>query len=340
MLSHMDRLVRILSGIQPSGFFHLGNYFGMMQRMIAYQDGHHHKISNGQLYTFIANYHALTICAPAKELRDKSLTLAGDYLALGLDPKKSIFWRQSDVPEVTELAWILSQHVSVSRLELAHSFKEKVSQGQKPRAGLFFYPVLMAADVLAFGTDIVPVGKDQTQHLEICREIARSFNRQYGQIFRIPKSDIVEDSPTIPGTDGRKMSKSYQNIICPFFEEQKLKKSIMSIRTDSSKTEQEKTNVTEMPLYQIFSLFAGDLSADELLNKFQKFGSSFQVLKEELFSRIMDEFRGAREIRRKLDDSEIHFVLEHGAQRAKEVAMPILTRVREAVGLQIPSANQ
>ncbi len=332
---------RILSGIQPSGIFHLGNYFGMMQRMIAYQNQEDSPASDGkknnQLFVFIANYHALTLKPDPEKLQQQTLEMAADYVALGLDPQKSIFWVQSDLPQIAELTWILTHHASVSRLELAHGYKDKVAQGQQATAGLFTYPILMTADILAFATNIVPVGKDQAQHLEICREIARSFNHLFGKVFTIPQADILPDQQLVVGIDGRKMSKSYQNMICPLAAENLLKKSIMSIRTDSAQL-QDKKDSSETPLFQIFSLFASTADAkDRLIEKFNQQGSSYQKIKLELFSLIMDTFAPARARRQKISKPEILEILADGSKKAKEVAQPILKKCRDACGISYRS---
>ena len=214
--------LRVLSGIQPSGSLHLGNYFGMMSRMIKYQ-------SQNELFCFIANYHGLTTLPDSKSLSSNTFNAACDFLALGLDPEKSTFWVQSDVPEVTELTWILTSLVNRGLLDRATSFKDKIGKGFRPNMGLYSYPILMAADILLFESELVPVGNDQKQHLEMTREIANKFNNLYGEIFVLPKEDILEDVKLIPGIDGQKMSKSYNNTI-PIFEERKLiRKKVMKI---------------------------------------------------------------------------------------------------------------
>lgn len=210
-------IMRVLSGIQPSGKLHLGNYFGMMKRMVDYQQEH-------ELYAFIVNYHALTTVFDAEKLREGTFNAVCDFLALGIDPNNATFWVQSDVPEVTELTWLLSNITGVGLLERAHSYKDKVAKGIAASHGLFSYPVLMAADILAFGGEIVPVGKDQKQHLEISRDIAERFNNTYGETFILPEADISKELATIPGVDGQKMSKSYNNAIEIFSDEKSLKK--------------------------------------------------------------------------------------------------------------------
>ena len=237
---------RVLSGIQPSGSLHLGNYFGMMSRMIKYQ-------SKNELFCFIANYHALTTLPDSKEISTNTFNAACDFLALGLDPEKSTFWIQSDVPEVTELTWILSSQAGVGLMDRATSYKDKIAQGLKPNMGLYSYPILMAADILLFDTEIVPVGKDQKQHLEMTRDIATRFNNTFGEALVIPKPDIQEETKLIPGIDGQKMSKSYNNTIPIFASEKNIRKRIMRIVTDTSDINDPKDKDT--PLFQLYSLF-------------------------------------------------------------------------------------
>ena len=241
---------RVLSGIQPSGKLHLGNYFGMMSRMINYQD-------ENDLFCFIVNYHALTTIKNKAELEKNTINAALDFLALGMDPDKSTFWVQSDVPQVTELTWLLSNMAGVGLMERSTSYKDKIDKGLSPHMGLFSYPVLMAADILLYGSDIVPVGKDQKQHLEITRDIAKSFNHNYGDTFIIPESKIDKNVQTIPGTDGRKMSKTYENTIDIFADEKSLKKQIMSIVTDSKGLE-DKKNPESCNIFNIFKLIASE----------------------------------------------------------------------------------
>ena len=214
--------LRVLSGIQPSGMLHLGNYFGMMSRMIHYQ-------KNNELFCFIANYHALTSSPGSEQLSINTFNAACDFLALGLDPEKSTFWIQSDVPQVTELTWILSSQVNLGLMDRSTSYKDKIARGLKPNMGLYSYPVLMAADILLFDSEIVPVGKDQKQHLEITRDIANKFNNIFGDTFKIPEPDIEKFNQLIPGIDGKKMSKSYNNTIPIFDSEKRIRKKIMKI---------------------------------------------------------------------------------------------------------------
>lgn len=238
--------LRVLSGIQPSGALHLGNYFGMMARMIKYQE-------ENELFCFIANYHAMTTLPNSQTLSSNTFNAACDFLALGLDPEKSTFWVQSDVPQVTELTWILSSHASVGLMDRATSYKDKIARGIKPNMGLYSYPVLMAADILLFDSQIVPVGKDQKQHLEMTRDMAIRFNNTFGETLIVPEPDIEKVSQLVPGIDGQKMSKSYNNTIPIFDIEKKIRKKIMKIVTDTTDVDEPKDKNT--PLFQIYSLF-------------------------------------------------------------------------------------
>src|SRR3989440_9101942 len=248
--------MRILSGIQPSGALHIGNYFGMMRPAIALQ-------AEGEAFYFIAEYHALTSVRDPKLLRENSRRVALDFLACGLDPDKGALFRQSDVPQVTELAWILSTVTPKALLERAHSYKDKVARGLPASAGLFTYPVLMAADILIYDSDLVPVGKDQKQHLEMTRDIAVKFNETYGQIFKLPEPQIQAATETVPGIDGQKMSKSYQNTIDIFGEEKETRKRIMGIVTDSQPVEAPK-DADKSTIFQLYSLVADKPEQDEM----------------------------------------------------------------------------
>ena len=238
--------MRVLSGIQPSGTLHLGNYFGMMSRMVRYQ-------SENDLFCFIADFHALTANPDPKILSSNTYNAVCDFIALGLSPEKTTFWVQSDVPQVTELMWILSSLTSVGSLDRATSYKDKIAQGIKPNAGLYSYPILMAADILLFDAELVPVGKDQKQHLEMTRDIATRFNNSFGQSLIIPEPDIEKETQLIPGVDGKKMSKSYYNTIPIFDSEESIRKKIMNIITDAADINEPKDKDT--PLFQLYSLF-------------------------------------------------------------------------------------
>ncbi len=317
---------RVLSGIQPSGQLHLGNYFGMMSRMIQYQE-------ENDLFCFIVNYHALTSIQDRKTLETNTLEAVLDFLALGLDPEKATFWVQSDVPQVTELTWILTNVTSVGLLERSTSYKDKLAKGLSPNMGLFSYPVLMAADILLFGGEIVPIGKDQKQHLEMTRDIAIRFNRVFGETFVVPEADIQPDTQLVPGIDGQKMSKSYGNTI-PIFEEEKvLRKRVMSIVTDSTPVEEPKDK--NSALFQLYSLFLNLEEKQELGDRFDAPGLKYGEVKQELFERIWEYFRPHRERRAALeqDHSYLIHVLKTGAEKASTVAEHYLNRAREATGL-------
>ncbi len=319
-------LKRVLSGIQPSGQLHLGNYFGMMQRMIHYQE-------ENDLFCFIVDYHAMTSIQDATKLRNNTVNAAMDFFALGMDEKKSTFWVQSDVPQVTELTWILSTVTGVGMLERGTSYKDKLAKGLKPNMGLFSYPVLMASDILIFGGEIVPVGKDQKQHVEMTRDIAIRFNQTYGDVFVIPEAEIDERSQLVPGIDGQKMSKSYNNSIPIFDDEKVIRKKIMSIVTDSTGVNEEKN--TDCPLFHLFSLFLNDQEKAELKDKFTTPGTGYGEIKKSLFSRVMDHFQSFREKRVYLENHRdfVYDTLNIGAEKASAVAEQFLVRARNVTGL-------
>ena len=319
--------MRVLSGIQPSGALHLGNYFGMMSRMVQYQ-------SKNELFCFIANYHALTTIPVSETLSQNTFNAACDFLALGMDPEKSTFWIQSDVPQVTELMWILSSLTGVGSMDRATSYKDKISQGLKPNMGLYSYPVLMAADILLFDTQLVPVGKDQKQHLEIARDIAMRFNNTYGETFAVPEPDIEKETQLIPGTDGKKMSKSYNNTIPIFDSEKTIRKKIMRIITDKASIDEPKEK--ESPLFQLYSLFLDDKGQLELSNRYDGKGVRYGDIKQELFQKVMDYFQPYREKRNKLvnNPKEVYEILKYGAKKAGLIANEVLARVKSSSGLR------
>ena len=319
--------MRVLSGIQPSGALHLGNYFGMMSRMVQYQ-------SKNELFCFIANYHALTTIPVSETLSQNTFNAACDFLALGMDPEKSTFWIQSDVPQVTELMWILSSLTGVGSMDRATSYKDKISQGLKPNMGLYSYPVLMAADILLFDTQLVPVGKDQKQHLEIARDIAIRFNNTYGETFAVPEPDIEKETQLIPGTDGKKMSKSYNNTIPIFDSEKTIRKKIMRIITDKASIDEPKEK--ESPLFQLYSLFLDDKGQLELSNRYDGKGVRYGDIKQELFQKVMDYFQPYREKRNKLvnNPKEVYEILKYGAKKAGLIANEVLARVKSSSGLR------
>ena len=287
--------MRILSGIQPSGILHIGNYFGMIQPAIALQE-------KGEAFYFIANYHALTSVRDPAVLRENSRRVALDFLACGFDPDRGALFMQSDVPEVTELTWILANVTPVSRLELAHSYKDKVARGMAPLAGLFNYPVLMAADILIYDTDVVPVGKDQKQHIEIARDLAGKMNEQYGaggQIFKIPEPSIRATTETVPGVDGQKMSKSYGNTIDIFGAEKDTRKRVMSIVTDSQPVEAPK-DPNNSTIFSLYSLFASEAEREEMRSRFQKGGTGYGDFKKQLFEKLWEYFAPMRKRREEI----------------------------------------
>ena len=320
--------MRILSGIQPSGVLHIGNYFGMMLPGIALQ-------AEGEAFYFIADYHALTSLRDPKALRENSRRIALDFLACGLDPERAALFRQSDVPQVTELAWILGTVAPMGLLERAHSYKDKVARGMTASVGLFNYPVLMAADILIYDSDIVPVGKDQKQHIEITRDLAVKMNETYGEIFKLPEPRIQAATEVVPGTDGQKMSKSYHNNIDIFGDETETRKRVMSIVTDSTAVEAPK-DPARSTVFQLYSLCATKNEIAEMRDRFQKGGTGYGDFKKELFEKLWEYFAPMRKRREEIlaDKSYIDDVLARGATRANDIANQVMRRVRAAVGLR------
>ena len=318
--------MRVLSGIQPSGDLHIGNYFAMMKRMIEYQANH-------ELFCFIVNYHALTTVFDADRLRRQTLEAACDFLALGIDPEKSIFWVQSDVPEVTELTWLLSNITGMGLLERCHSFKDKTAKGILPNHGLFAYPVLMAADILMYGSNLVPVGKDQKQHVEVTRDIAIKFNNTYGETFVVPEPEIPDEVATIPGIDGQKMSKSYGNTLPIFAPEKKLRKQVMSIKTDSTPVEEPKDPDNSI-LFDIYALFLDEQGKQKLRDRFLTPGLKYGALKQELFGVMWEYFKPYRDKRQYYVDhiDEVRGILKKGAEKARAIGSKYLTKASQNVG--------
>jgi tryptophanyl-tRNA synthetase len=319
--------MKILSGIQPSGQLHIGNYFGMMLPMIR-------NMERGELYAFIVNLHAMTSVHDREKLAEGTMEAAADFIALGLDPERCIFWVQGDVPEVTELTWILSTLTSMGLLERCHSYKDKIAKGIAPSHGLFSYPVLMAADILLYQAEIVPVGKDQKQHLEVARDIGMRFNHVFGETFVIPEPAIEESVATVPGIDGQKMSKSYNNTIPIFLEGKQLKKQVMAIQTDSTPVEEPK-DPDGCNLYNIFKLFAPADRLAEVRKLYTEGGAAYGYIKLELVDLIEAYFREAREKRLQLlqDKEQLKEILARGAEKARDKAAPTLDLVRQRVGL-------
>jgi tryptophanyl-tRNA synthetase len=319
--------MRVLSGIQPSGALHLGNYFGMMKKMIDYQE-------HQELFCFIANYHAMTSVPDGKSLAKGTLEAAANFLALGLDPERSLFWVQSDVPEVQELAWVLSNFTPMGLLERCHSYKDKVAKGIAPNHGLFAYPVLMAADILLFQSELVPVGKDQKQHLEVARDIAIKVNNEYGELFAIPEPDIDDEVATVPGLDGQKMSKSYKNTIDLFQDEKSLRKQIMRIVTDPTPVEDPK-DPERCNVFNIFRLFLDKEQEKDLRTRYVAGGLGYGEVKEELFVTVRDYFAPftARRTELLADPEGVRRILADGSQKARYVAAKTLRKVRKKTGL-------
>lgn len=319
--------MRILSGIQPSGSLHLGNYFGMMKKMIDYQE-------HDDLFCFIANYHAMTSVHDGKALAQGTLEAAANFLALGMDPEKSTFWVQSDVPEVQELAWFLSNFTPMGLLERCHSYKDKINKGIAANHGLFAYPVLMSADILMFNSDKVPVGKDQKQHVEVTRDIAAKVNNEYGEIFTLPEPDIDDDVATVPGLDGQKMSKSYGNTIDLFQDEKKLRKQIMRIVTDATGVEEPK-DPDACNVYQIYRLFLDKEQQQALRQRYQAGGMGYGEVKQELFETVRDYFVPFTEKRNAIlaDKEQLHKTLDYGAQKARYAASKVLRKIRKKAGI-------
>ena len=317
--------MRILTGIQPSGKLHWGNYFGAMKSMFDLQE-------KGDNFMFIANFHAMTTVRDGKALRAQTRDVALDYLACGLDPAKTVIYRQSDVPEVQELAWYLSCLTPMGLLERCHSYKDKLAHGLEATQGLFAYPVLMAADILIMNADLVPVGKDQKQHLEVTRDLAQKFNNQYGEIFKLPDAYIPETVATIPGTDGQKMSKSYHNTIELF--DPSAKKKIMAIVTDS-KTMEEPKEPEGNSIYEMYKLFATPEEVAQMAANFRAGNYGYGHAKKELlaaYKRLFDPFREKRAELEK-DPDALEDILKAGAARARAEAAKVMDKVREAVGL-------
>jgi tryptophanyl-tRNA synthetase len=317
---------RVLSGIQPSGDLHLGNYFGMMSRMVEYQ-------RSSDLFAMIVNYHALTTIKDKALLEENTLNAAMDFLALGLDPERSTFWVQGDVPEVTELTWMLACATNMGLLERATSYKDKISKGLTPNVGLFCYPLLMAADILCFGANVVPVGKDQKQHLEMTRDIAIRFNQIFGEVFIVPEPDIERERALVVGTDGQKMSKSYGNTLPIFGPTKKLRKRVMSIVTDSTDIDQPKNPDTA--LFHLFALFLNEAETEDLRARFEAPGLRYGDVKQELFEKFMERFGPYREKREDLGKrpDDVRDLLKMGAQKASAVARGYLDKARDACGL-------
>jgi len=322
--------MRVLSGVQPSGKLHIGNYFGAIRQFVELQNQ-----PGNEGYYFVADLHAMTTIKGGAELRDNSFRVAADYLALGLDPNRSVLYRQSDLPEVAELAWMLSTVTPMGLLQRGHSYKDKVAKGISPNHGLFAYPVLMAADILIVHADKVPVGKDQKQHLEMTRDIAAAFNQMYGAgLLRVPDALILPEVAVVPGIDGQKMSKSYGNTLEIFAPEAELKKRVMSIVTDSTPVSDPKPTRGNA-LYALLKLFTPPEEWAGTKRLFTEGGTGYGDMKKCLLGLILDTFRDARARREQLDrePSLVHDVLRVGCERARDVIGRVMAGCRRACGL-------
>ncbi len=319
--------MRTLSGITPSGTLHIGNYFGALKQFIDTQD----KFDG---FYFISDYHALTTGPDPKKLKENTYNIILDYLALGLDPEKSTLFLQSNVPEHAELSWFLANVTPVALLERAHSYKDKVAKGLAPNSGLFTYPVLMAADILMYDPDFVPVGKDQKQHIEIARDIAIKFNSIYGEYFKLPQEMIQESVAVIPGTDGQKMSKSYDNTLEMFADEKALKKKVMSVVTDSTPLEEPKDPNT-CNVFALYKLFATKEQTDDMASRYKAGNFGYGTAKKELLEIMLNYFKPYREKRKYLAENMdvVEKILKEGSEKAREIAIKKIKDVKSAVGL-------
>jgi tryptophanyl-tRNA synthetase len=320
--------MRILTGIQPSGKLHIGNYFGAIKPAVELQE-------QGEAYIFIANYHAMTTVQDGSALREMTTDVALDFMSAGIDPARTALYRQSDVPEVNELAWMLSTVCPMGLLERCHSYKDKIAKGISPMHGLFAYPVLMAADILAVQGEVVPVGKDQKQHVEVTRDLAIKFNNTFGEVFTVPEPAIRENVAVVPGIDGQKMSKSYDNTIEIFAEGKPLKKRVMSIVTDSKELDDPKDPETDN-VFALYKLFATEEEQADLAERYRAGGLGYGHAKTELLEKINGYFGPMREKRRELAENMdyVNDVLRQGAEKAGAVARETLSKARVAVGLE------
>jgi tryptophanyl-tRNA synthetase len=323
----------ILSGIQPSGNLHLGNYFGAVQQYLEF-------IARGdRCYYFLANYHALTSLHDRAKLLELTRSTAADYIAMGLDPDKCVIYRQSDMPEVCEFSWILSTITPMGLLERCHAFKDKVQQGLAADHGLFAYPVLQAADILIVRANLVPVGQDQKQHIEVTRDIAIKFNNLFGEVLTVPEPFIRADVAVVPGRDGRKMSKSYGNTIELFASEKEVRNQIYSIVTDSASVAEPK-DPEKSNLYGILKLFCSSDEQREWSDRFRAGGLGYGDVKKAIFERFMDRFSAARRRRQELENQPdyVEQILREGVSKARAVGVPLVRQVRDAVGISNPAA--
>ena len=320
--------MRVLTGIQTSGDLHIGNYFGSIKAMIESQNDH-------EVFAFLANYHAMTTISDGERLSHLTMQAATDFLALGMDPNKSTFWVQSDVKEVLELYWVLSSFTPMGLLERAHSYKDKVAKGIASNHSLFSYPVLMAADILLFGSQVIPVGKDQIQHVEIARDIAIKFNNQYGEVFTIPEFRVDENVATVPGIDGQKMSKSYGNTI-PIFSEEKIQSKIIKKIVTEAVPMEEPKEYENCNVYNIAKLFLDYEGCAALQDRYKRGGEGHGHFKLYTHDVIWEYFRPQRERRAYFEahQDEVREILELGAAKARAAAQPIIDRVRSVTGIR------
>jgi len=324
--------MRVLSGIQPTGRFHWGNYFGAIRQYIELQD------EAEEAFYFIANLHALTTIRNPEELWRLTMDAAIDLLALGLDPDRATLFIQSDVPEVCELCWLLMTGTPMGLLERCHAYKEKKAKGLSADAGLFTYPVLQAADILAYDADTVPVGEDQVQHIEVCRDLAASFNHRFGETFVMPKAKVLENAARVPGTDGEKMSKSYSNTLEVFEDPKVLRKKIMRIVTDSRPMDEPKDPET-CHLFQLYSLFATDQQREELAATYRRGGFGYGEVKKALAELAIEHFAEARQRRGELEAKPklVREILGDGAAKARRKAAEVVLRAQRACGVKPPA---
>ena len=319
---------RVLTGIQPSGTLHLGNYFGTMRQSIQMQN------EGNECFYFIANFHAMTSMPEAEDLRSRTFNVALDFLACGLDPERTVFWRQSDVPEVQTLAWYLSCLCPLGLLERCHSYKDKLAHGLEANHGLLAYPVLMAADILLYHSNLVPVGKDQKQHLEVTRDLAIRFNNRYGDILTIPEPMIQESVAVVPGLDGQKMSKSYNNTIEIFGEGKPIRSKIMRIVTDSTPMEEPK-DPDKCNVFALYKLMATPEEQEEMRRRYLAGGMGYGHAKQALFEKYTEYFAEMRDRRKQLLEKPqyIEDVLQAGAEKARKIAADTMAKVNAAVGI-------
>jgi tryptophanyl-tRNA synthetase len=324
--------MRVLSGIQPTGRFHWGNYFGAIRQYIDLQGDR-----DGAFY-FVANLHALNTVRDARRLAQFTLDAAIDLLALGLDPDRATLFLQSEVPEVSQLCWLLLTGAPMGLLERCHAYKDKKARGLAADAGVFAYPVLMAADILAYDSDLVPVGEDQVQHIEVCRDLAAAFNHEYGETFVLPKAKVIDTAARVPGIDGEKMSKSYNNTLDCFEEPKSLRKQVMRIVTDSRPMEQPKEPETDH-LFQLYSLYASPEQREQMAATYRRGGFGYGEVKKALADLAADFFAPARDRRRDLEahPARVREILHDGAARARKKAAEVLQRAQAACGIRLPA---